>query len=199
MILVNVRFRTIVVASLVAAAALILTACQAAPPKPTETPKSSPVESATPTPSETTPAGDYYPFAVECADLIPEDTIFEFNPNYVLDNSGALAAANSSDLVKAMEGTNCNYVNQSSQASLTISVAHLTTISTTVLKEQAAASFAAVEVGAESGFFGTLAGGGFLQVYTRDGFWYTVAGSEVTDPQDVAGITDQLNSFLANQ
>jgi hypothetical protein len=32
-----------------------------------------------------------------------------------------MASTNSSDLVKAMEGTTCNYVNQSSQASLTIS------------------------------------------------------------------------------
>ena len=197
MSIVNVRFRTIVVTSLVAASALMLTACQASPPEPTETPQSSPVESVTPTPSETTPAGDYYPFAVECADLIPEDTIFEFNPNYVLDNSGAMASANSSDLVKAMEGTSCNYVNQSSQASLTISVAHLTPVSTTVLQEQAASAFTAVQVGSESGYFGTVAGSGVLQVFTRDGYWFTIAGPEVSSPEDVASITSQLNSFLS--
>jgi hypothetical protein len=197
--IVNVRFQTIVVTSLVAASALMLTACQASPPEPTETPQSSTVESVTPTPSETTPAGDYYPFAVECADLIPEDTIFEFNPNYVLDNSGAMASANSSDLVKAMEGTTCNCVNQSSQASLTISVAHLTSVSTQVLREQAAAAFTAVEVGSESGYFGTVAGSGVLQVFTQDDYWYTVAGPEVAGPDDISGITDQLNRFLAEQ
>jgi hypothetical protein len=153
----------------------------------------------TPTPSETAPAGDFYPFAVECADLIPEETMFAFNPNYVLDNSGAMAPANSSDLVKAMEGTTCNYVNLSSQASLTISVAHLTPISTQVLKEQAAATFSSVEVGSESGYFGTVAGSGVLQVFTRDDYWYTVAGPEVAGPDDIAGITDQINDFLADQ
>lgn len=177
----------------------MLTACQAAPPEPTETPLPSIVESATPTPSEAAPEGDFYPFAVECSDLIPEDTVFDFNPNYVLDNAGAFASANASDLVKAMEGTTCNFVNQSSQASLTISVAHLTSVSTQVLKEQAAATFDAVEVGSESGYFGTVAGSGVLQVYTRDGFWYTIAGPEVAGPDDITGITNQLNDFLAGQ
>jgi hypothetical protein len=196
---VSLRFRTIVVASLVATAALTLSACQAAPPAPTETPRASSVTSATPTPTETTPAGDYYPFAVECSALMPDDVVFGFNPNYVLDNSGAMASANSSDLVKAMEGTTCNFVNQSSQAALTISVAHLTSVSTQVLKEQAAATFAAVEVGSESGYFGTVAGSGVLQVFTRDGYWFTVAGPEVSSPDDITGITDQLNRFLADQ
>ena len=177
----------------------MLTACQASPPEPTETPQASSVASATPTPTPTAPEGDYYPFAVECSALMPEDTIFAFNANYGLDNSGAMASANSSDLVKAMEGTTCNYVNQSSQASLTISVAHLTPVSTQVLKEQSAATFSSIEVGSEEGYFGTVAGSGVLQVYTRDGFWYTVAGPEVASPEDIAGITEQLNSFLANQ
>ncbi len=195
----SLRFRTIVVTSLVATAALTLSACQAAPPTPTETPRASSVTSATPTPTETTPAGDYYPFAVGCSALMPDDVVFAFNPNYVLDNSGAMASANSSDLVKAMEGTTCNFVNQSSQAALTISVAHLTSISTQVLKEQAAAEFNAVEVGSESGFFGTVAGSGVLQVFTRNGYWLTVAGPEVSSPDDITGITDQLNRFLADQ
>jgi len=186
-------------ASLVVATAFLLTACQSSGPEPTTAPPSPIVESATPTPSETTPVGDYFPFAVECADLMPEDTIFGFNPNYVLDNAGAMSSANSSDLVKAMEGTTCNYVNQSSQASLTISVAHLTPISTQVLKEQAAAAFSAIEVGSESGYFGTVAGSGVLQVYTKNGFWYTVAGPEVSGPDDIPGITEQLNRFLSGR
>ena len=179
----------------------MLSACQASStPAPTETPRASSVATATPTPTETTPPpGDYYPFAVECSSLIPEDTVFAFNPNYVLDNSGAMAPANTSDLVKAMEGTTCNFVNLSSQASLTISVALLTAVSTQVLEEQAAASFTPVKVGAESGYFGTVAGSGVLQVFTTDGFWYTIAGPEVAGPDDIAGITDQLNRFLAEQ
>ena len=177
----------------------MLTACQAATTGPTESPSASRSESATPTPTASTPEGDYYPFAVECSALVPQETMFAYNPNYALDNFGAMASANSSDLVKAMEGTTCNYVNQSSQASLTISVAHLTPVSTQVLKEQSAATFSSIEVGSEEGYFGTVAGSGVLQVYTRDGFWYTVAGPEVASPEDIAGITEQLNRFLADQ
>ncbi len=187
------------VTSLVVATAFLLTACQSSGPEPTTAPPAPIVSSATPTPTETAPEGDYFPFDVECAVLMPEDIIFGFNPNYVLDNAGAMASANSSDLVKAMEGTTCNYVNQSSQASLTISVAHLTAISTQVLKEQAAAAFSAVEVGSESGYFGMVAGSGVLQVYTKSGFWYTVAGPEVSSPDDIPGITEQLNSFFSGR
>jgi hypothetical protein len=68
-----------------------------------------------------------------------------------------------------------------------------------VLKEQSAATFSSIEVGSEEGYFGTVAGSGVLQVYTRDGFWYTVAGPEVASPEDIAGITEQLNRFLADQ
>ena len=185
--------------SLVVATALMLTACQSPGPEPTTAPPAPIVDSATPTPTETAPEGDYFPFDVVCSVLMPEDIIFGFNPNYVLDNAGAMASANSSDLVKAMEGTTCNYVNQSSQASLTISVAHLTAISTQVLKEQAAAAFSAVEVGSESGYFGMVAGSGVLQVYTKSGFWYTVAGPEVSSPDDIPGITEQLNSFFSGR
>jgi hypothetical protein len=78
-------------------------------------------------------------------------------------------------------------------------VALLTPVSTQVLEEQAAASFTPVKVGAESGYFGTVAGSGVLQVFTRDGYWFTVAGPEVSSPDDITGITDQLNRFLADQ
>lgn len=130
---------------------------------------------------------------------MPDAVIFSFNPNYVLDNSGATASASSADLVKATEGTTCNFVNQSSQAALTISVAHLTPISIQVLEEQAASSFSSINVGDQPGFFGKIAGSGVLQVFTQNGFWFTVAGPEVSAPEDVVGITDQLNNFLAAQ
>ena len=185
------------VTSLVATLALLLTACQSAVPEPTQAPQPTTVKSVTPTPTETAPAGDYFPFAADCAELVPDEVIFSFNPNYVLDNSAPPASASSQDLVKAMEGTTCNFVNQSSQAALTISVAHLTPISTQVLEEQSAATFTPIEVDSEPGFFGTRAGSGVVQVFTAGGYWFTVAGPEVSSPEDVAAITTQLNSFLS--
>ena len=196
---VNSREHTFVVTSLVATLALLLAGCQSSVPEPTESPAPTVVESVAPTPTEAAPAGDYYPFAADCAELMPDQVIFGFNPNYVLDNSAATASASSADLVKAMEGTTCNFVNQSSQAALTISVAHLTPISIQVLEEQAASSFSSIEVGGQSAFFGTVAGSGILQVFTGNDFWYTVAGPEVSAPEDVVGITDQLDGFLAAQ
>ena len=187
------------VTSLVATVALLLSACQSAAPEPTQAPQPTAVESVAPSPTETTPAGDYYPFAADCAELMPDQVIFGFNPNYVFDNSAATAAASSADLVKAMEGTTCNFVNQSSQAALTISVAHLTPISTQVLQEQSAATFSSIEVGSEPGYFGTVAGCGVVQVYTGNGYWYTIAGPEVASPEDISGITAQLNNFLSAQ
>ena len=195
----NSRVHTLVVTSLVATTVLLLTACQSSTPQPTVSPEPTVVESVAPTPSETTPAGDYYPFAADCAELMPDEIIFAFNPNYVLDNSAATASASSADLVQAMEGTTCNFINQSSQAALTISVAHLTPISIQVLEEQAVSSFSSIEVGGQSAFFGTVAGSGILQVFTENNFWYTVAGPEVSAPEDVVGITDQLDGFLAAQ
>lgn len=187
------------VTSFVATLALLLTACQSAAPAPTETPRPTAAASVAPSPTETAPAGDYFPFAADCAELMPDEVIFGFNPNYVLDNSAAYASASSADLVKAMEGTTCNFVNQSSQAALTISVAHLTPVSAQVLQEQSAATFDSVTVDSEPGYFGTVAGSGVLQVFTTSGYWYTVAGPEVASPEDVAGITGQLNSFLSAQ
>ena len=195
----NSREKTLVVTPLVATLALLLTACQSAPPEPTQTPRPTVVESVTPTPTETTPAGDYFPFDVDCAELMPDEVIFGFNPNYILDNSAPPSAVSSKDLVTAMEGTTCNFVNQSSQAALTISVAHLTPISRQVLEEQSAATFAPIQVDSEPGFFGTVAGSGVLQVFTGSGYWFTIAGPEVSSPEDVAAISGQLNSFLSDR
>ena len=195
----NSRVQTFVVTSLVATLAILLTACQSAAPEPTQAPQPTAVQSVAPSPTDTAPAGDYYPFSADCAELMPDQVIFGFNPNYVLDNSAATAAASSADLVKAMEGTTCNFVNQSSQAALTISIAHLTPVSTQVLEEQSATTFAPIEVGDNPGYFGTVAGCGVVQVYTGTGYWYTIAGPEVATPEDVSGITAQLNSFLSAQ
>ena len=98
-----------------------------------------------------------------------------------------------------MEGTTCNFVNQSSQAALTISVAHLTPISTQILEEQSAAALAPIQIDSEPGYFGTVAGSGIVQVYTTSGYWFTIAGPEVASPEDVAGISSQINSFLSAQ
>lgn len=185
------------VTSFVATLALLLTACQSAVPEPTQTPQPTTVRTVTPTPTETAPAGDFFPFAADCAELMPDEVIFSFNPNYVLDNSAPPAAVSSKDLVTAMEGTTCNFVNQSSQAALTISVAHLTPISRQVLEEQSAATFTPIEVDSQPGFFGTLAGSGVVQVFTATDYWITVAGPEVSSPEDVAAITAQLTSFLS--
>ena len=185
------------VTSFVATLALLLTACQSAVPEPTQTPQPTTVRTVTPTPTETAPAGDFFPFAADCAELMPDEVIFSFNPNYVLDNSAPPAAVSSKDLVTAMEGTTCNFVNQSSQAALTISVAHLTPISRQVLEEQSAATFAPIQVDSQPGFFGTLAGSGVVQVFTATDYWITVAGPEVSSPEDVAAITAQLTSFLS--
>lgn len=193
----KLREKTLVVTPLVATLALLLTACQSAAPEPTQSLRPTAVKSVTPTPTQTTPAGDYFPFAADCAELMPNEVIFGFNPNYVLDNSAPPAAVSSKDLVTAMEGTTCNFVNQSSQAALTISVAHLTPISTQVLEEQSAATFAPIEVESEPGFFGTVAGSGVLQVFTGNGYWFTIAGPDVSSVEDVAPITSQLNSFLS--
>ncbi|MSW97366.1 MAG: hypothetical protein F2808_03170 [Actinobacteria bacterium] len=150
----------------------------------------------TPTPSASQPEGDYIPFTQDCANLIPNDVVFAFNPNYVFDNSATPAVGSSFDMVKTLEGTNCTYTNQSSGAALTVSVAHPTATTTAILEEQSLGTLAQVDLNGVPGYFGKIAGSGIVQVYTANNYWVTIAGPEVSAPEDVATLMNAVLSYL---
>jgi hypothetical protein len=193
---VNFRFSTSVVTSLVVATAFLLTACQSSGPEPTTAPPAPIVSSATPTPTASQPEGDYFPFEQDCADLIPNDVVFAFNPNYVFDESATPAAGSSFDMVKTLEGTNCTFINQSSGATLTVSVAHPTATSKAILEEQTAVTLAQVDLNGVPGYFGKIAGSGIVQVFTSNNYWVIIAGPEISTTEDVASLLNAVLSYL---
>ena len=184
------------VSVIVVSSALLLAGCAGTTPEPTSSPSSSKTAVSTPTPSASEPAGDYIPFAQDCANLIPNDIVFAFNPNYVFDNSATPPVGSSFDMVKTLEGTNCTFTNQSSGAALTISVANPTATTKSILEEQSLGTLTQVDVNGVPGYFGKIGGSGVVQVYTANNFWVTIAGPEISSPEDVASLMNAVLSYL---
>lgn len=182
----------------VIAIGLSLTACTGPETEPTTTASVTASSSEAPTASPTEqPAGDSVPFQQNCDDLMPASVMFEWNPNYSLNNDGTKAPGSSWDIVEQLQGTNCNFVNQSSGNAVTISVTQLTDSGLSVLQEQIAGTLPEIE-SADGGtaYFGTVAGSGVFEMFTPTKFWITIAGPDIASAQDIEALKAQILQYL---
>ncbi len=124
--------------ALLSVAALALTGC-VPQPTPTSAPGtvSTPTESPTatvppaPTPSAGTPA---QPVSIACSDLISLQTMYDFNPNFTLQANYAPKPGTPAYTAKADSGVACNWINNTSNDTLTISAARPGSIEFAALK-----------------------------------------------------------------
>lgn len=130
--------------------------------------------------------------------MIPAQFMFQWNPNYSLNNEAPHAPGSSWDLVGQLNGTNCNYVNQSSNNAITISVAHLTPSGLSIVEDQVSSVLQPADANEKIGkaFFGKVAGSGVYEFFATNDFWVTIAGPDVSSPQDVKDLEDVVLQYL---
>lgn len=176
-----------------------LAACSAPSPNPTATEAPNTSTVITPTESPTpTAAGDSVAWQQECENLMPSNVVYAWNPNYSLDNNASPAAGSSWDIVTQLQGTNCNYVNQSSNNALTISVAQLTDSGVGILENQISGSLPNLGNDPQGGrqYFGTVAGSGVYEMFATNKFWITIAGPDIASADDIAALKQQILQYL---
>ena len=109
------------------AVAIVLTSC-ASPAnndsKQTQTPNetvNSPSATATPLP---TPSDEivYTPFELKCAQLITEEELYSFNPNFSFVSDTAESSSELSTFALSNKGTSCTYMNLSGGATILLTV-----------------------------------------------------------------------------
>lgn len=177
---------------------LALTGCVDTPPTIEETPTAgyTPAPTpATPTPTASaTPDAASEPFSIACGDLISADQIYEYNPNFGPVDGWVPSPGTIAGDGVAAQGTACRWQNQSSGATIDVSVAHLLEPRLSEKRAEVAATYTAANWPIE-GYFTAGGGPGVAQAFT-DKYWVTVQSTTFFAPEDVAPIIEYLAGAL---
>jgi len=150
-------------------------------PKPSASASSSPRSSSSaspsadaPSPSPSAAAGSGTPVAIACDTLVSRQTMYDFNPNFGLDDAFSPKSGTPAATAKADNGVACNWLNQTSGDTVTIAVAQPAADELAKIAATAAQGTAVSGLGS-SAYFSSANQVGRLDVF--DGKYWIVATS----------------------
>ncbi|MGO3885201.1 MAG: hypothetical protein ACTJHU_02790 [Mycetocola sp.] len=191
--------RLVTALAIAASTGLLLSSCapsgQGATPTASETAEPTAVETApatdeaTPeeTPSEdpTVAAPQSQEIGVDCAGLISNQQMYDYNPNVSLLNTVALDTSSNVSTVDELNGLVCQWVNASTEDTIDVGVALLDDATIENLKNLAIDRSSAVptyrESGADEGYFSAT--GKEAQAFVGD-YWITMRSEMFLEPGD---------------
>jgi len=193
--------RTAFVAGLVFGTAGALTGCLAQVPdaEPTTTPSvsspsSSPSPSGTASPTPTPSPEKPTPVSLSCSNVVDAQTIYDFNPNFVLLDSFSPASNTLAAQAVRDEGTACRWLNQTSKITIDIGISNPGPNSMNAAQSSAASGTAVSGLG-DAAYFSRSGGFGTLQVFSGR-FWisasspaFSAAGDARTVMEHALGAT----------
>ncbi len=147
---------------------------------------SSPSASATsPAPSATpTAAVGGKPVTIACNALISAQTMYDFNPNFGLDTASSPKSGSAAATAVADHGVACNWLNQTSSDTITVSVARPGPTALDQLKSTAARGAAASGYG-DAAYFSTNGDAGRVDVFTGE-YWLVATSVYFASAADAA-------------
>lgn len=158
-----------------------LTGCAQQPIElPTAVPTESGSPSATPGPA-VEPSDDSTPVEVACADLVDADTIYRFNPNFVLLGDWTPDAGSAAADALAAGGIACRWVNQTSGDTIDVSVAAPGDDELADLESAASAEGEPVSAYGEEAYFEVADDAGTATVFDR-GYWLVAVSPAFLEP-----------------
>lgn len=182
--------------ALPALVALALVGCVDQPsPEPEETTSASPTPTVTnvPVPTETPDAEEERPVDAECADLVDADTVYQFNPNFVLLDQWSPPPGSAAEAALDRAGVACRWINQTSGETIDLSVADLPEDQIRQLKNAAFAESQMVPTYGEEAYFEVDGGVGTAIVF-EGSYWLVVTSPAFFEPGEP---TPFVNSALA--
>ena len=196
--------RTLLITVPLFAAVLLLSGCgPAAGPESTSKPTGTPRPTTSATPTATATAEPDAPTApqvetgesvgLSCNDVVTPQQIYDYNSNFsIVDGfvpeGGSLAAQ-----AVAANGLACRWMNQTSGATIDVSVAHLDARSNEIRKEFLASNSTSMSSFGPDGYFDQGDVGSAAQAFPGE-FWVTAASVAFFTAQDAAGI---MNNAIA--
>jgi len=198
-----VRLRIVLPAAVVALA-FALAGCTPSPSPsgsatarntPSAPPAREPSTTAIPTPTASvvgTPVGK------SCVQLISNDDIYAYNPNFVPLTSYTPAAGSSGAQATAYKGVACRWQNETSNDVIDLSVAKLDAATIESLKNQAVAKSTLVPTyqGADEGYFSAANGTGTAIVFARSS-WIVLTSQQFAEPGDAEQLVDGVIAALS--
>ncbi len=190
--------RSLLLAVPLCATMLMLSACgptsdPATTSAPTATPKSTASTtptapaSADPTASPAPHVETGEPVGLSCNQIITPQQIYDFNPNYGLVNGFVPLPGSLAGQAVAANGLACRWMNQTSRATIDVSVAHLDAKSTSIRKEFLATSSTPVSNFGPDGYFDQGDLGSAAQAFPG-AFWVTATSIAFFTARDAASI-----------
>jgi hypothetical protein len=181
--------------------ALALTGCvpQAEPgtdptTAPTPTLSTSPSPTAAPTPGATLPpSGD--PVTFGCDELLSPQAIYDFNPNFGLQDDYTPAPGSVGAQAVEQRGIACSWLNQTSGETIEVTAAKPAAESIAALQADLAASGTAVSAFGVDGYFEVSNGTGVAQVFSGP-YWITASSTTFLEAGDVLQLVEAALSTL---
>lgn len=158
---------------------------------PAETPGTTP--SATPT----TPAG--IPVTIPCDSLVTPDQLYAFNANYGVNPQYVVEPGSAAAQIVALQGISCGWLNQTSNQTIEVALAHLEPADIEDRKNQLVISSHVVPTYndvADEGYFTTDGTIGRADVFVGD-YWLMLRSSEFFEPGDAIALVDPVAGNIA--
>jgi len=145
--------------------------------------------SATPVPSASATASeiDGIPMTIGCNELVPAQTMYDYNPNYSLKSNYTPAPGSLAARVAQQRGVACAWVNQTSGELIELAVANLPADHSTRLKNDLVTSSKSVPTYNVEGYFTVNSGVGEAQAFA-DPYWIVSTSKAYFEPGDAAPI-----------
>jgi hypothetical protein len=160
---------------------------------PTAAPTATKTPTATATPAAPTDAGTA--IGLTCRQLISDQTIYAFNPNYSLKESYTPKSGTRALTIKGYNGLTCEWINQSSNEKIDVSVAHVSSATLKSIRANLKASATKVSTFGGEGYFSTVSGVGQASVI-QSPYWVTVDSATFdTSPDAQEIMADALASL----
>jgi hypothetical protein len=184
-------------------AALLLAGCAPTPKassSPSASPSATPTETATPTPSATpsasataAPGAPAQAVTVDCTTLVSAQAMYDFNPNFGLQVPFTPASGSAAATAKADRGTACNWVNQTSGDTITITIAKPSAADLATIRATAATGTPGSGLGTAS-YFSAKGQSGRVDVFTGR-YWLTATSVYFAGVNDASSLlTEALKS-----
>ncbi|THG31506.1 iron ABC transporter ATP-binding protein [Naasia lichenicola] len=193
---------TVVVLGL-AVASVALAGCTSNPvqPAPQQTTTAPPVvvtepsQSTTPEPEPTATQEPGIPVVQTCDQLITPDELYAFNPNVGVNPAYQAETGTTASRIVSLQGVACGWSNQTSNETIEIAVAHLSSTAIEGLKNELALSSTPVPTYGDEAYFEVNSGLGEANVFSGD-YWIYARSTTFLEPGDAAMLMDDVMAAL---
>ena len=165
------------------------------PPTAGYTPTPTPTATSTaPKPTPTLDAGTL-PVGIGCDDLIDPQAMYDYNPNVSAVADFAPSPDSAAGQALVSQGVACRWVNQSSGATIDISVVSYTEAGLAAKKAAVAAASTPAPVLGDDGYFDAAGGVGEAQKFSGS-YWLTATSTTFFGADDVARLMETATESL---